>query len=212
MDCAICGNRRPRRSCPAVHGDICPTCCGEGRETTLRCPLECEHLRESRKHDKPVVLEPGQVPNRDIPVTEEFLESREELLAAISTALLQTALGTEGVVDFDVRDAIEALIRTHRTLAAGIQYHTRPENRLAAALYDAVQKAVGEFRARETELLGMPRTRDNDVLGLLVFLHRFELDQNNGRARGRAFLDALRGVYSYPPAPDPPAPSPLLLP
>ena len=38
----------------------------------------------------------------------------------------------------------------------------------------------------------MTKTRDADVLGLLVFLQRLELDRNNGRRRGRAFLDALR--------------------
>ena len=42
----------------------------------------------------------------------------------------------------------------------------------------------------------MTRTRDSDVLGLLVFLRRIELDRNNGRRRGRAFLDALREFYS----------------
>jgi len=34
------------------------------------------------------------------------------------------------------------------------------------------------------------------VLGVLVFLQRIELDRNNGRRRGRAFIDGLRGFYS----------------
>ena len=46
----------------------------------------------------------------------------------------------------------------------------------------------------------MTKTRDADVLGLLVFLQRFELDRNNGRRRGRAFLDALREFH--PPEPE----------
>jgi hypothetical protein len=40
----------------------------------------------------------------------------------------------------------------------------------------------------------MSKTRDADVLGMLVFLERVELDRNNGRPRGRAFLDLLRGL------------------
>ena len=40
----------------------------------------------------------------------------------------------------------------------------------------------------------MTRTRDADLLGLLVFLERLELDRDNGRPRGRAFLDVLRGL------------------
>jgi hypothetical protein len=41
----------------------------------------------------------------------------------------------------------------------------------------------------------MTRTRDAAVLGVLVFLQHFELDRNNGRRRGRAFLHALRWLY-----------------
>jgi len=58
----------------------------------------------------------------------------------------------------------------------------------------AVEGAVDAFRKEEIELLGMSKTRDADVLGMLVFLERVELDRNNGRPRGRAFLDLLRGL------------------
>jgi hypothetical protein len=212
MACAICARRRPRRRCPGVDGEICSTCCGEGREIAVSCPLECEYLREARKHETPGIACPDPVPNRDIRVTEEFLESREELLATMVRALVRKALETEGMVDLDVRDALAALIRTYRTLATGIHYETRPENRLAAALYDALQEAIAAFRSRETEGLGIPRTRDSDVLGLLVFIQHFEFDRNNGRQRGRACLDALREFYGEPPRAAPPSASPLILP
>ena len=41
----------------------------------------------------------------------------------------------------------------------------------------------------------MTKTRDADVLGVLVFLQHFDLDRDNGRRRGRAFLDALREFH-----------------
>jgi hypothetical protein len=210
MACAICARRRPRRHCPGVHGEICPTCCGEGREIAVACPLECEYLREARKHDQGGTGRPDPLPNLDIRVTEEFLESREALLGSMARALVRNALDTAGVVDLDARDALAALIRTYRTLATGIQYETRPENRLAAGLYDAMQEAVAAFRSRETGQLGIPRTRDNDVLGLLVFIQHFEFGSSNGRKRGRAFLDALREFYGEPPRGAPPSASPLI--
>ena len=178
----------------------------------MNCPLECAYLRESRKHDKPGIENPDQLPNRDIRVTEEFLEAHQELLASMATTLVRTALNTTGAVDFDVRDALAALIRTHRTLAAGIHYETRPENRLAAGLYNALRDAVTAFRNRETRLLGILKTRDTDVLQALVFLQHFEFDRNNGRKRGRAFLDALLEFYPGPPGAPPPSPSPLIRP
>lgn len=177
----------------------------------MACPLDCEYLREARRHEKPGAGRPDPLPNSDIRVSEEFLKSREGLLESMVRTLVGTALETEGVVDLDVRDALAALIRTYRTLATGIQYETRPENRLAAGLFGAVQEAIAAYRSRETERLGMPRTRDNDVLGLLVFLQHFELDRNNGRKRGRACLDALREFYGEPPREAPPSASPLIL-
>jgi hypothetical protein len=57
----------------------------------------------------------------------------------------------------------------------------------------------------------MTRTRDADVLGILVYFQHFEIDRNNGRRRGRAFLDALRAFYPAAPASADPASS-LILP
>jgi hypothetical protein len=198
MSCALCRVRRARRSCPGVRGEICTICCGREREVSVTCPLDCEHLREARRHDKPVPLDPAQVPHREIEVTEKFLADNEELLIFLGRTLGMAALETAGAADFDVRSALDALVRTFVTLESGVYYETRPDNALANRLYDAVREGVAEFRRSEQERTGLPKTRDADVLGLLVFFERLELDRNNGRPRGRAFIDLLRGFYSEP--------------
>ncbi|MGB7758227.1 MAG: hypothetical protein WBL61_00280 [Bryobacteraceae bacterium] len=199
MACAICKARRERRHCPGVRGDICTICCGTEREVTVSCPLDCEYLRDARKHEKAAPFDAEQMPNRDIRVSEDLLENHAELLEFLSQTLAAAALETPGAVDSDLRDALAALIRTYRTLQTGIYYETLPENALAAQIFRAVEEGVGEFRRQETKRLGLSRTRDADVLALLVFLERLELDRNNGRPRGRAFLDLLRGLQPEPP-------------
>jgi hypothetical protein len=212
MACAICQTRRPRRFCPGVRGDICSICCGTEREVTVDCPFECEYLQEARRRDKPAPIDPATVPNRDIPVTERFVEEHQNLVAFLGNVVAGAAFETAGAVDYDVREALDALIRTYRTLASGVYYESVPANPLAAHIYREVQNAVAGFRQREQQELGMSRTRDADVLGMLVFLQRIELDRNNGRPRGRAFLDSLRAFYSErAPSPDAP-PSSLILP
>ena len=84
-----------------------------------------------------------------------------------------------------MREALDALIRTYRTLQSGVYYETRPQNPLAGAIYTAMQNAVAELRRHGTGTGGVTRTRDAQVLGLLVFLQRLELDRNNGRRLGR---------------------------
>jgi hypothetical protein len=211
MTCKICELRRPKRFCPAVRGQICSLCCGREREMTLDCPLDCEYLQEARKHDRPVPVDPDQFPNQDIRITDTFLRDREQLLLAMGRAVLAAALETPGAVDYDVREALAALIRTYRTLESGLYYETRPENPVAAELCRRIQEAVAEFRKAETERLQMTKTRDNDVLGLLIFLQRLEIDRNNGRKRGRAFVDFLRGQFPAGPGELAPASTSLIV-
>ncbi len=198
MACAICRIRKPRRFCPGVNGDICSLCCGTEREVTVDCPFDCPYLQEARKHEHSQPVDPGKFPNRDIRVKEEFLEEHEPLLVAAANSLLEAALDTPGAVDNDVREALDALIRTQRTLQSGVYYESRPVNALANRIFGSTLSGLEEFRDLETEKLGMSRTRDADVLQILVFLQRMELDRNNGRPRGRAFMDFLRGFFSEP--------------
>jgi hypothetical protein len=195
-----------------VRGDICTVCCGTEREVTVDCPLDCEYLQEARRHERPQPLDEAQSPNRDIEVTQNFLEEHEALLAFVGRAVAEAAFATPGAVDFDVREGIDALIRTFRTLRSGVYYESLPANPLAANIYGMVQQAVAGYRQNEQQQLGVSRTRDTDVLGVLVFLQRVELDRNNGRRRGRAFVDVLRQFYSPEPSAPEASPSPLILP
>jgi hypothetical protein len=195
MACAICHIRKPRRFCPGVRGDICTICCGTEREVTVDCPWDCAYLQEARKHERSAPVNPDGFPNQDIRVSEEFLRDHEPLLVATGRGLMRAAFDTAGAVDLDVREALDALIRTCRTLQSGVYYETRPDNALADRIRRYTQTAVEEYREHETERPGMPRSRDVDVLTTLVFLQRLELDRHNGRRRGRAFLDFLRSFF-----------------
>lgn len=212
MACAICQTRRPRRFCPGVRGDICTLCCGTEREVSIDCPLDCEYLREAHKHEKHQPADTEALPNRDIAVSEEFLGENEELVTFLAHALAQAALRIPEVIDFDIREALAATIRTYRTLQSGLVYESIPANPLAAALSRALQEAIAEFRKAEAERLGIHKTRDSTILGLLVFLQHFELSYNNGRRRGRAFLDALLDFYPAAAEVEPSAGSSLILP
>jgi hypothetical protein len=187
-----------------VSGGICAICCGTEREVSVNCPFDCEYLRDARKHEKIVPVDEAQIPNKDIEVTEKFLVEHEELALALGSILVTAALGTPGVIDLDVREALEALVRTFRSLRSGVYYESVPANPLAGQVFRRVQVALAEFRSGEQQNLGMSRTRDADVLGMLVFLQRLEFGRNNGRRRSRAFLDYIRGFYpSLPEAPPP---------
>jgi hypothetical protein len=112
LSCAVCEERREKRFCPAVHGRICPQCCGEQREVTLDCPSDCPYLLQSRQQarehatahslnhnersrpldrevDREAWFRDLEIP--DVEVTEHFLYEREELILGLSFALAKSA-------------------------------------------------------------------------------------------------------------------------
>ncbi len=190
--CKICGKRRPRRFCPAVNGDICPICCGTEREVSLSCPLSCEYLQEAHRHEKPVAVEEDQLSYPDVVVSEDLVRTQEELLLFSIYALVQAALRTSGTIDTDVMEALEALIQTHRTAESGLVYESRPENMVALGVQRSFTASLTDFEKLRAEREALSPVRNSDLLAILVFLHRIGQQNQNGRPRGRMFLDLLR--------------------
>lgn len=191
--CKICNVRRPRRYCPGVGGDICPLCCGNEREVTVRCPLECAYLREARSREKLPEVDPRTFPNSDIKISEDFLRQNEALLITTAAALARASLDTEGAVDSDTREALDSMIRTYRTLQSGLYYESRPDNVLAASVQSGVKEAIEKLLQHAGES-GMT-IRDAEVLGVLTFLQRLGIQHSNGRPKGRAFIHFLQQFF-----------------
>ncbi len=197
--CKICGKRRARRFCPAVQGDICTICCGTEREISLSCPLECEYLREAHKHEKPLPVTEAQLAaNSDIAVSEELLSKHEEFLLFCIYSLVQAAVRTPGAVDTDVLAVLEAEIQTHRTMSSGLFYETKPENMVALAVQRSFAASLADYQKLQSEREPLSPVRDSTVLAILVFLHRIGQQNQNGRPRGRMFLDLLRQMTPEP--------------
>ena len=189
--CKICGIRRPKRHCPAVGGEICTICCGTEREVSLSCPLGCEFLQEAHRHEKPLSVSADELSNPDILVSEELVAQHEELLLFTIYALVQAAVRTTGAIDTDVMEALAALIQTHRTLESGLVYQTVPENTVAVAVQRSFAASLADYQKLRSERETLLALRNSEVLAILVFLHRIGQQNQNGRPRGRMFLDLL---------------------
>jgi hypothetical protein len=208
VPCKLCQKRRARRHCPGAAGEICPQCCGSERENTIDCPLTCEYLREARQHEALPPVNEADVPNMDIRLSEKFIREQEPLVFALALAL-KRAMEAGNAVDLDAREALEAAIQTYRTLQSGLIYESRPSNPYAMAIQDKLKEGVEELRQGLRQQGMGEMIRDADVLGVLVFLQRLERQHSNGRRRGRAFFDFLRG---YLPEPEGASAPPVVIP
>jgi hypothetical protein len=194
LSCAICEKRKEKRFCPAVHGRICPQCCGEQREVTLDCPSDCVYLQQAREHEKPRLLEdldPGAL-FPQIEVSRQFLYDGEQLILGLSYALAKSVRATRSLVDTDLIAALTSLAKTYETLAnSGLQYQVPTANVSQQAVVAELQNMVTEYRETEHKHLGYARLRDGDILRALVFLVRMAYGRTSGRPKARGFVDFL---------------------
>jgi hypothetical protein len=201
LSCAVCETRKEKRFCPAVHGRICPQCCGEQREVTLDCPSDCTYLQQARRHERPRSLETldrnALFPN--VEIGEQFLYEHEHLILGLSFALAKSAKADRSIRDSDLLAALSALAGSYETLAtSGLHYENAGTNIVHLAIAAEVQKMVKEYREAEPKHVGRTRVRDSDVLRALVFLLRMGLTRTSGRPKARAFVEFLFAQFPEP--------------
>jgi hypothetical protein len=203
LSCAICENRKEKRFCPALHGRICPQCCGEQREVTLDCPSDCVYLRQSREHDKPRLLQDldQSVLFPQVEIGEQFLYQQEHLLLGLSFALAKSAKADHSLKDFDLIAALTSTAKTYETLAnSGLHYEIHSTHVGQLGVASELQKMVQEYREAEQKHTGQIRLRDSDVLRGLVFLVRMAHARTSGRPKAKAFVDFLFAQFPESPA------------
>ncbi len=194
MTCAICEIRKEKRFCPAVHGRICPQCCGEQREVTLDCPRDCPYLRQAREHEKPRAadqIDPSGL-FLQIEVSDQFMYEKEHLLMGLTYALAKAARADHSLQDQDLIAALSMLCQSYeRRVNSGLHYEqpltTDSRRRIAVE----VETMIKEYREAEQKHAGYSSLRDSEVLKALVFLVRLAHGRTSGRPKSRAFEEFL---------------------
>ncbi len=198
MACAICETRKEKRFCPAVHGRICPQCCGEQREVTLDCPSDCPYLQQAREHEKSSHredLDPAAV-FLQIELGDQFLYEHEHLIMGLSYALAKSAVADRTIHDRDLLAGLTTLARNYERLVnSGLHYDEPAQSLAQQAVSAELQNMIKEYREAEQKHTGYSRLRDSEVLKALVFLLRMAHSRTSGRPKSRAFLDFLKAQF-----------------
>ena len=194
MSCAICEIRKEKRFCPAVHGRICPQCCGEQREVTLDCPSECPYLVQARAHEKPRPadqIDPAGL-FLQIEVSDQFMYEHEHLLMGLTYALAKAARTDRSLNDQDLIAALAMLAASYqRRVNSGLHYEQPLTSEARRRVAAEVENMVKEYREAEQKHLGYSSVRESDVLKALVFLVRLAHGRTSGRPKSRAFVEFL---------------------
>src|SRR5581483_604406 len=151
LSCILCEIRKEKRFCPAVHGRICPQCCGEQREVTLDCPSDCVYLQQAREHEKPrAFAELDQVELfPEVEISQRFVYEQEHLITGLSFALAKSA-HNRALTDAELIAALSATARTYLTLVnSGLHYQTPTTNVVQQGIMAELQAMVKQYRETE---------------------------------------------------------------
>ena len=193
--CPVCTTRRPRRTCPALGKDICAQCCGSEREETISCPGDCGYLRDGRPFERLAPVDPASVPNADVAIGEEFIAVNIQLLGFCG-GKLYTLAQDPAVTDTDLLEALNTLAINYRAIWAGEPAETISANPLAASICGSFTEAFEDLRKKVDEELSEPgHISSHQAMKLVIFFERLAINNNNGRKRGRFFVDFLGTMF-----------------
>jgi len=140
MTCPLCGQRKARRTCPALGQTICSVCCATKRLVEIDCPDDCPHLSSAREHPAAQVKRQQE---RDVavllPSIRHLTERQHQLFFLFHSAIARhTPQGFTRLVDEDIEHAAAAVAATLETAARGVIYEhsasSLPAQRLATDL------------------------------------------------------------------------------
>jgi len=191
VTCPLCGQRKARRTCPALGQTICAVCCGTKRLVQIQCPSDCAYLAVAREHPPATVVRRQQQDLGLLVPHMRDLNTRQSQLFFLLCSFLgsYTSTGLQPLIDDDVAEAGAALAATLETSARGVIYEHRPASlpaeRLVASLKPLLAEAGGPG--------GSAFDRDAAVV-----LRRIEDASRGVRAADegnrRAFLDLVARV------------------
>ena len=229
--CPICAKRRGKRHCPGVARSrwaaktetICAQCCGEQRELTIDCPLDCPYLvaahryeaerpaRAAPVHGEPVQGEPAELAFPQVALDHDFLDEHQQFIAALALFFCRFAAEQKDVRDADLLAALDSLARGYQTLESGLYYEQPPDAVAARALYAAARDFLEKFSQQQQQERGSS-LRPGEVLRALVFLRRLGQRESNGRPLARRFLNFLRAQLPAEAQTATPSAPPLIVP
>ncbi len=218
--CPICAKRRGKRRCPgltrsrwaAATETICAQCCGEQRELTIDCPLDCPYLLAAHRYEaeRPSAA-PAALAFPQVALDPDFLDEHQQFIAALALFFCRFAAGEKDVRDPDLLAALDALARGYQTLESGLYYEQPPDAVPARALYAAARDFLEQYSQQQQQQRGSS-LRPGEVLRALVFLRRLGQRESNGRPLARRFLNFLRAQLPAEAQAAPSAGPPLIVP
>ena len=147
MTCPLCHKRPTKRSCPALHQEICAVCCATKRLVDIRCTEDCHYLEAGQRHPAAVVKR--QI-DRDVTLlmasVGRLSEQQLQLFFLLQSMVLSYQPdGLARLVDSDVALATGALAASLESAGKGVIFEEATASVVAEGLRRAVKPVLEEI-------------------------------------------------------------------
>ncbi|MEW5766037.1 MAG: hypothetical protein AB1797_00210 [bacterium] len=197
MRCVSCHQKKAKRSCPALGGMICPQCCGNKRNTEIKCTGDCAYLPKAENyHAQKKELKELKDRARQIkpPEETEFSEERRMIMLRCTAVIFDFYEETPKLVDKDVQEALELLVKNCRTRGAGLIYAQRADRPMVNALISEIEEVIDHLVNKE-------KTKMDDIIYTLERLVDMVIISRSRGESDRYYLYLLRGMFQNMPYP-----------
>ncbi len=147
MPCPLCSKRPTKRSCPALHQEICAVCCATKRLVDIQCTDDCRHLEAGQRH--PAAIVKRQI-DRDVTLlmatVGRLSEQQLQLLFLLQSMVLSYQPdGLARLVDHDVALATAALASSLETASKGVIFEESTTSTVAEGLRRTLKPVIDEI-------------------------------------------------------------------
>ena len=207
MSCPLCGTRKERRACPALHQTICPVCCGTKRLTEIQCPDDCVYLTSAREHPAAVVKRQQE---QDVaillPIIKGLTERQHQLFFLFQGLISRhTPESFVKLVDDDVAEAAGVVASTLETAARGVIYEHPAQSLPAQRLATEMKQMLAEVRKQGATVY------DREAAIVLRAIERGARDARKVEPGDTAYLTLMARLLQRNRAAARPAPPPSSL-
>ena len=161
----------------------------------IDCPADCVYLQSGREYERSRRFEQGDIRQLTEGLWSRAFHGRNaEVLLGLWAAINQYRSQFPSLVDADVREVLEQLARTYRTLKSGLYYDHEPDTLTQKRLYGLMKSCLEEFQNPKD--LSAPAPKTGDLLDCLQL--NLELLERSApsRPRSRDFLDWIAALLS----------------
>lgn len=193
--CILCATRRGTRPCPALKTDICTICCGTKRRRTVDCPEDCQFLKQGRAYQEQRA--------GDTEPLKRVRDMDAEYVNALDQSILEVRNDRfRDLLDREVKEALENVLKTVETAEKGLLYEYRSPDPRIQILADSVKRVADEYREKRKVETIETRTCLMAAITAIKSMLKHNPDST-------AYLDLIT-QYARDVAPEPDRPSGLI--